>query len=164
MQRELFSPLAIRSDQIGFLSGNVAAEQVEAHCSAYEESIASAGGITLAILGVGVNGHLAFNEPNSAWDSRTRRVELAPSTRERPGFPGGLDGPHHALTVGLKTILEAKHIVLLAHGAAKAKALAELLHGAPSLDWPITCLQDHAQVTVLADEEACALLAKPASG
>ncbi|MDA0668093.1 MAG: glucosamine-6-phosphate deaminase [Planctomycetota bacterium] len=164
MEREVFSPLELAPNKIGFLSGTVPEEDLAAHCEAYERDIVAAGGIALAVLGVGVNGHLAFNEPGSALDSRTRAVELTPSTRAQPGFPGGLHGPSRALTVGLGTILEAQHIVVLAHGEAKAKAVFELLQGEPNLDWPVTCLQKHEHVTVLADADACRWLTKQARG
>ena len=158
MQRELFDPLKLSSEQVGFLSGTTAETELRAHCASYEQDIVAAGGIALAIVGVGMNGHLAFNEPGAPWDSRTRLVKLSSSTRERPGFPGGLDGPQQALTVGLATILDAQRIVVLAHGQAKAKAVFAMMHGEPSVDWPATCLQGHADVTVLADDDACALL------
>ncbi|PCJ53230.1 MAG: glucosamine-6-phosphate isomerase [Planctomycetota bacterium] len=158
MQRELFGPLGLSSEKIGFLSDTIAETDLSSHCESYEQDIAAAGGIALAIIGVGMNGHLAFNEPGAEWGSRTRLVKLSSSTRERSGFPGGLDGPSRALTVGLATILDAKRIVVLAHGQAKSKALFEMMHGAPSLDCPATCLQEHPNVAVLADDDACALL------
>jgi len=158
MQREFFDPARIPAQHIGFLSGACKKQDLIAHCDSYERDIVAAGGIALAIVGVGTNGHLAFNEPGTPLDSRTRLVKLSSSTRERPGFPGGLNGPQQALTVGLATILDAQHIVVLAHGQAKAKAVFAMMHGEPSLDWPATCLQDHANVTVLADDDACALL------
>jgi len=162
MEREVFSPLKLAPKRTGFLSGTVKEEALAAHCKAYENDMAAAGGIALAVLGAGINGHLAFNEPGSALNSRTRVVGLAQSTRTRPGFPGGIHGPSRALTVGLGTILEAQHIVVLAHGEAKAQAVFEMMQGEPSLDWPVTCLQNHAQVTVLADDDACRLLTKEA--
>lgn len=153
MQEELFRPLGLDGDQVGFLDGSIPIEETVQVCQAYEQAMADAGGIDLAILGVGVNGHLAFNEPGTLWGCRTRLVSLEESTRSRPGFPGGLqDGPRKALSVGLGTILEAKEILLLAFGEAKGEALRQLASGAADLDWSVTCLQGHGRVRVWTDQ------------
>jgi glucosamine-6-phosphate deaminase len=152
MDRELFAPCGIADEQIAFLDGTCPEAELAAHCAAYEEAMVAAGGIDLAVVGVGVNGHLAFNEPGTPWDSRTRRVSLAQTTRARPGFPGGTEhGPTEALTVGIGTILDAREIVLLAFGEAKAEAVRELREGEPSEAWPVTALQTHPKVTVYTD-------------
>jgi glucosamine-6-phosphate deaminase len=154
MHEELFTPLCLPAARCGLLDGSVHAEGIEAHCAAYEARIAASGGIRLAVLGLGINGHLAFNEPGSPWDGRTGLVDLTESTRGRAGFPGGTDGPRQALTVGLGTILEAERIVLLAFGAHKAEALGRLLAGERDPAWPVTCLGAHPAVTVHADAAA----------
>lgn len=152
MDRELFAPCGIADEQIAFLDGTCAEAELTAHCAAYEDSMRAAGGIELAVVGVGVNGHLAFNEPGTPWDSRTRRVALAQTTRARPGFPGGTEhGPSEALTVGIGTILDAREIVLLAFGEAKAEAVRQLREGKASEEWPVTALQTHPNVTVYTD-------------
>ncbi|MHC4822405.1 MAG: glucosamine-6-phosphate deaminase [Planctomycetota bacterium] len=151
MEQELFGPLQLVENQTGFLEGTCPEAQLDTHCAAYESAIRAAGGIELAVLGVGVNGHLAFNEPGTDTSSRTRRVRLSEATRSRPGFPGGMDGPSQALTVGLGTILEAQEIVVLAFGRAKQEALSRLAAGKVDTDWPVTCLLQHPQVRIHTD-------------
>src|SRR5436190_17218853 len=133
----------------------------------YEETTRRSGGIDLLISGIGVNGHIAFNEPGSTLDSRTRIVELADSTIElmRSSFsPHEL--PHQAITMGLATILEARRIVLLASGSHKAQILAKAFAGEITTHVPASVLGLHSHLTVMADEEAAAIyrhtaLAKP---
>lgn len=151
MDQELFGPLQLAEEQIGFLEGGCPEAQLEKHCAAYESAIGAAGGIEIAVLGVGVNGHLAFNEPGAHSATRTRRIRLSETTRLRPGFPGGVDGPSQALTVGLGTILEAKEIEVLAFGVAKKEALSRLHAGVVDMNWPVTCLLQHAKVRIHTD-------------
>ncbi|MER1997811.1 MAG: glucosamine-6-phosphate deaminase, partial [Arthrobacter sp.] len=117
----------------------------------YEAAIRAAGGIDVQVLGIGSNGHLAFNEPGSALDSRTRVVELTASTREANArfFPSLRDVPAQALTQGLGTIREARSLVLLASGTGKAEAIAAALTGPVTPDVPASVLQLHPDVTVL---------------
>ena len=115
----------------------------------------------LQILGIGTDGHIAFNEPGSSLASRTRIKTLTHQTRvDNARFFGGeLDAvPTHCLTQGLGTIMAARHIVLLATGTAKAEAVHHLVEGAVSALWPATILQHHPHVTVLLDEAAAARL------
>jgi len=158
MEDEVFQPLGLHPEQVFFLDGSCPEEQIARHCAAYETLIQKHGGIHTAVLGIGVNGHLAFNEPGTPWDSRTRRVSLSGDTRDRPTFPGGAAGPTMALTVGLGTILEARRIVLLAMGESKAEALRQMLLEEPSLDCPASCLRTHPDVLIFADEDACSQL------
>lgn len=152
MEQELRAPLGLEPEQMAALDGACAIEETAAACTAYEEAMTEAGGIDLAVLGVGVNGHLAFNEPGTLWGCRTRLVSLEESTRSRPGFPGGVkNGPRKALSVGLGTLLEAREIVLLAFGEAKTEALETLKAGRPDLGWPVTCLHGHPAVSVYRD-------------
>jgi glucosamine-6-phosphate deaminase len=127
-------------------------------CSEYESRIRAAGGIDLLIAGVGTNGHIAFNEPGSPLDSRTRIVELASSTRAnmQAVFKEG-EIPKHAATMGLGTILETGKILVLATGEAKQRALAGLLHGPVTSDNPVSAVRLHDDVTVIADQEAANL-------
>ncbi|WP_010138300.1 glucosamine-6-phosphate deaminase [Oceanicola sp. S124] len=119
----------------------------------YEAAIAKAGGIGLQLLGIGTNGHIGFNEPGSAFDSRTRLVTLAESTRQAnaPDFPRGTEVPREAITMGIGTILEARQILLVATGAAKAEALHAAFHAAPDPDCPASALQLHPRVEVICD-------------
>jgi glucosamine-6-phosphate deaminase len=128
--------------------------------AAYEAAIRDAGGIDLQLLGVGRNGHIGFNEPGSSFQTRTRKVTLAESTRtaNAPDFPPGESVPHAAVTMGIATILDARSIVLLATGAAKADALSRALRQSPNTDCPASALQMHDDVTVICDPAAAATL------
>lgn len=129
------------------------APDLDAECRAYDRAIEAAGGIDLAILGLGRNGHVAFNEPGGDWQSTTHRVTLAESTRraQRQQFPNGEAVPRQGLTMGLRTIREARALLLLVAGAGKEAGLAALRAGRPDANWPVTALLDHADLVVLAD-------------
>ncbi len=130
---------------------------VPSACAAYERAIRQAGGIDIQILGIGSDGHIAFNEPGSSLASRTRIKTLTKQTRldNARFFDGDLDlVPTHCLTQGLGTIMEARHVVLLATGRSKAEAVHHLVEGAVSAMWPATILQHHRHVTVLLDDSA----------
>jgi glucosamine-6-phosphate deaminase len=130
---------------------------VPAACAGYESAIRYAGGIDLQILGIGTDGHLAFNEPGSSLGSRTRIKTLTRQTRMDNArfFGGDVDAvPTHCLTQGLATILEARHLILVATGRQKAEAVHQLVEGPVSALWPATVLQLHPHVTVLLDEAA----------
>ena len=130
-------------------------------CAAYEEALADAGGVDLQLLGVGTDGHLAFNEPGSSLASRTRIKTLTAQTRRDNArfFGGDADAvPQHCLTQGVGTILEARHLVVLAFGQSKAEAVRQLVEGPVSASWPATALQLHRHVTVLVDPEAASRL------
>jgi len=127
----------------------------------YDAAIARAGGIDVQILGIGHNGHIAFNEPGSALDSRTRVEVLTERTRQANAryFASLDDVPTQCITQGLGTIMEARHLLLVVSGADKAEILAAALQGPVSADCPASILQRHAHVTVVADEAAAAKLA-----
>ncbi|HEY3316109.1 MAG TPA: glucosamine-6-phosphate deaminase [Bacillota bacterium] len=137
----------------------------EAEGRRYEAEIAKAGGLDLAVLGIGLNGHIGFNEPGSSFDSRTRPVTLSRETmiglqagRPPEGTSNGQGSarvfPMSGLTVGIATIMEAKRLLLLASGEVKAAAVTRALDGPISKDFPASVLQRHANVTVLVDREA----------
>lgn len=133
------------------------AGDIPASCAAYEEKIVEAGGVDLQILGVGTDGHIAFNEPSSSLASRTRIKTLTPQTRSDNArfFDGDLEQvPVHCITQGLGTIMEARHVMLFATGEGKAKAVWNLVEGPVSAMWPATILQHHPHATVLVDEAA----------
>jgi glucosamine-6-phosphate deaminase len=137
------------------------AADLPAACAAYEASIADAGGVDLQILGIGTDGHIAFNEPGSSLASRTRIKTLTKQTREdNARFFGGSveDVPRHCLTQGLATIMSARHLVLLASGRAKAEAVHQLVEGPISAMWPATIMQLHPHATVLVDDAAASRL------
>jgi glucosamine-6-phosphate deaminase len=133
------------------------ATDIPASCAAYDAAIRDAGGVDLQILGIGTDGHIAFNEPGSSLASRTRIKTLTRQTRVDNArfFADDVDAvPTHCLTQGLATILEARHIVLVATGRGKAEAVHHLAEGPVSAMWPATVLQHHPHVTVLLDDAA----------
>jgi glucosamine-6-phosphate deaminase len=137
------------------------AADLPAACAAYEASITDAGGVDLQILGIGTDGHIAFNEPGSSLASRTRIKTLTKQTREDNArfFGGSVDDvPRHCLTQGLATIMSARHLVLLASGRAKAEAVHQLVEGPISAMWPATIMQLHPHATVLVDDAAASRL------
>ena len=137
------------------------AQDLVAACAAYEESIAGAGGVDLQILGIGTDGHIAFNEPGSSLASRTRIKTLTAQTREDNARFFGDDVervPRHCLTQGLATIMSARRLVLLATGKGKAEAVHQLVEGPVSAMWPATIMQMHPHATVLVDDAAASRL------
>lgn len=130
----------------------------------YERLIAEAGGVDLQLLGIGADGHLAFNEPGSSLASRTRVKTLTARTRaDNARFFGSVDEvPVHVLTQGLGTILEARHLVLVATGTGKAEAVAAAVEGPVSASCPASVLQLHPHATVLLDEAAAGRLERAA--
>lgn len=137
------------------------AKDLTAACQEYEAMIADAGGVDLQILGIGTDGHIAFNEPGSSLASRTRIKTLTEQTRaDNARFFGGdvAAVPRHVLTQGLATIMAARHLVLLATGRRKAEAVHQMVEGAVSALWPASVLQAHPHVTVLLDDAAAGRL------
>ncbi|HET7740436.1 MAG TPA: glucosamine-6-phosphate deaminase [Mycobacterium sp.] len=133
------------------------AADIPAACEQYENAIRDAGGVDLQILGIGTDGHVAFNEPGSSLASRTRIKTLTMQTRRDNARFFGDDinaVPTHCLTQGLATIMAARHVILVATGSSKAEAVHHLVEGAVSAMWPATILQHHPHVTVLLDDAA----------
>jgi len=137
-----------------------AAADLPAACRAYEAAIRDAGGVDLQLLGVGTDGHIGFNEPGSSLASRTRIKTLIEQTRrDNARFFGSLaEVPHHVVTQGLATILEARHVVLVATGAQKAQAVRDLAEGPVAAICPASVLQMHPHATILVDEAAASSL------
>ena len=159
IQRELVDHVDLDPARVHGPDG--AAEDVPAACAAYEQAIADAGGVDVQLLGVGSDGHVAFNEPGSSLASRTRIKTLTAQTRRDNArfFGGDVDAvPRHCLTQGIGTILQARHLVLVALGVGKAEAVHHLVEGAVSALWPATALQLHPHVTVLLDPGAASRL------
>lgn len=125
-------------------------------CEEYEAAMEHAGGIDLQVLGIGRNGHIGFNEPGSSFASRTHLTALAEKTRcdNAQYFSEKSKVPTHALTQGIGTILAARHIVLMASGAKKSRAIALALEGPMTAMVPASALQLHPHVTVFVDDEA----------
>jgi glucosamine-6-phosphate deaminase len=153
-------------DSVDFAAGAVhgldgVAEDLEAETGRYEAAIAAAGGVDIQILGIGTDGHVGFNEPMSSLASRTRIKTLTQQTRQDNArfFADPAGVPDHVLTQGLGTIREARHLLLLAMGEAKADAIAAAVEGPVAAICPASALQLHPHVTVLLDEDAASRLA-----
>lgn len=129
-------------------------------CKEYNETIAKVGGIDLQLLGLGNNGHVGFNEPGTPFESVTHCVQLTKSTIEanKRFFESIEDVPREAYTMGLKNIMQARKIVLVVSGKAKAETLKKVLTGPITPEVPASILQLHNDVTVIADEAALSLI------
>ncbi len=128
----------------------------------YDEEIAAAGGIDLQLLGIGVDGHIGFNEPGTKFDSLTHVVKLEQNTREvNSRFFNSIDEvPTHAVTMGIKTVMNARGIILIATGKSKAEIVKQFIEGPVTTKVPASILQLHPFVEVYLDQEAAALLSK----
>ncbi|WP_434324712.1 glucosamine-6-phosphate deaminase [Mycoplasma capricolum] len=128
----------------------------------YDQQIKNANGIDLQLLGLGVNGHIGFNEPNTDFDSLTQIVDLTDSTiKANSRFFDSIDKvPTKAISMGLKSIMNAKKILLLATGINKSEAVYHLIEGEITTSWPCSILQQHNDVTVIIDKSAASQLTK----
>lgn len=138
------------------------ASDVPRACRLYEEAIAAAGGIDVQILGIGGDGHIGFNEPSSSLASRTRIKTLTSRTREDNArfFSSPDEVPHHVITMGIGTIMDARSVLLLAFGSSKAHAVAAAVEGPLSASVPASILQMHPEARVLLDQPAAEELAR----
>ena len=134
------------------------ATDIEDHCLWYEQRILAAGGLDLQILGIGANGHIAFNEPGSSLGSRTRVKTLTGTTREANArfFGADEDVPRYALTMGVGTIMEARELLLVASGEGKAHAIAASVEGPITAMVPASIVQMHARAFLVIDRAAAA--------
>ncbi|MGV9194918.1 glucosamine-6-phosphate deaminase [Microbacterium sp. MC2] len=157
--REVVEPLGLNPDLIRTPDGSL--ETIEHAGDDYDRAIAEAGGIDLQILGIGTSGHIGFNEPGSSFASRTRVKTLIEQTRaDNARFFDSIDEvPMHCITQGLGTILEARHLFLLAFGENKAAAVAGAVEGPITASLPGSAIQLHPHVTVVVDEAAASQLA-----
>ena len=155
MWNNFFSHIDINPENVHILNGN--AEDLIAECRAYEEAIVEAGGIDLFMGGVGEDGHIAFNEPFSSLQSRTRIKTLTPDTiAVNSRFFGGdiSKVPTQALTVGVGTILDARKVLILATGPKKARALRHAIEGSYNHQWTLSALQIHPAGIIVCDDPA----------
>lgn len=155
MHSNFFDHIDIQKENIHILNGM--AENLEAECAAYEEAIRKAGGIRLFLGGVGVDGHIAFNEPGSSLVSRTRVKTLTHDTVivNSRFFGGNINEvPKTALTVGVGTITDSDEVVILATGHNKAMAVKHGVEEAVSQMWTISVLQMHRHAIIVCDEDA----------
>ena len=156
MRRHFFDHIDIEPRNIHILNGNT--PDLEAECAAYEKRILEAGGIDLFLGGIGPDGHVAFNEPGSSLRSRTRIKSLTTDTiiANSRFFDNDVEQvPKTALTVGVGTVMDAREVMILANGHAKARALQQAVEGSVSQMWTITALQLHPHGIIVCDEAAC---------
>jgi glucosamine-6-phosphate deaminase len=159
MQENFFNHIDILPENINILNGN--APDLQAECEAYEAGIKAAGGIDLFMGGVGIDGHIAFNEPGSSLRSRTRIKTLTEDTLIANSRFFGNDisqVPRQSLTVGVGTVMDAREVLILVNGHAKSRALQQVIEGSVSQLWTITALQLHPKGIIVCDEAATAEL------
>jgi glucosamine-6-phosphate deaminase len=154
MYTNLFGRIDVKSGLINIPDGKTT--EVESFCADYEAKIKAAGGIDLQLLGIGDDGHLAFNEPGSSFASRTRLKTLSQQTIQANSrfFNDTDEVPRHVITMGLATIMSARICLLLAFGEKKAEAVRQMVEGPVSASWPATILQHHEKAIVILDEAA----------
>jgi glucosamine-6-phosphate deaminase len=155
MYDNFFKHIDINQNNVNILDGMAA--DLMAECAAYEERIASSGGIELFLGGMGIDGHIAFNEPGSSLASRTRVKTLTEDTISANArfFDGDRSKvPTTALTVGVGTIMDAREVLLIVSGRNKARALKAAVEGSVNQMWTVSCLQQHRKAIIVCDEEA----------
>lgn len=158
MMNNFFKYINIDMSNINIPDGT--AQNVEKECINYDRKIKEAGGMDLQILGIGVNGHIGFNEPNVSFEAQTHLVSLDDKTiKSNARFFNSIDEvPVKAISMGIKTILQSKKIILLASGESKAKAIYNTVKGKISPETPASILQLHQDVTIILDEKAANLI------
>ncbi|WP_010648238.1 glucosamine-6-phosphate deaminase [Oceanobacillus massiliensis] len=156
MKDKFFQHIDISMDRVNVPSGM--AEDLQLQCEEYEKRMVDAGQVDIQVLGIGVNGHIGFNEPGTSFFSRTHIVDLEESTRKANAryFDSIDDVPTQAITMGIETIMDSKEILLLVSGAEKGRALARLLNDESEIteEFPASILKRHERVTIIADWEA----------
>ena len=155
MWHHFFSHIDIKKENVNILNGN--AEDLEKECAEYEERIKKAGGIDLFLGGMGPDGHIAFNEPGSSLTSRTRIKTLTYDTRVANSrfFSDDINQvPKTALTVGVGTVMDARHVVILVSGYAKAPALQKVVEEGVNHMWTVSMLQLHRKAMIVCDDES----------
>ena len=162
MHESLLDHIDIKPENIHIPDGTLPQDKVETFCRDYEALIEQYDGIDLMVLGTGVQGQIGFNEPGTYTNTRTRLVALGNESRKAAAsiFYGINYVPHKAITMGLRTILDAKRIILIAWGEEKAYVVKELVEGERQLLVPATCLQEHQNMEVVVDEGAASQLTR----
>lgn len=158
MHENLFDHINIPEENINFLNGN--ASDPEKECKEYENKIKKAGGIGIQLLGIGSNGHIAFNEPSDCFQRWSHVVDLKESTvKDNSRFFKSIEEvPTQAVTMGIGSIMQAKKILIIAIGENKAKAIKQLINGNVTPQCPASVLQFHTDVTLMLDRGAASLL------
>ena len=162
MRKNLFEQTDIDPNNYFLPDGMVPKDKVKEHCAAYEKKIADAGGLDLQILGIGVNGHIGFNEPGSGIYTKTRLITLDNSTRIANAYEFGnmSQVPRMAITMGISTILKSKKIILMAWGQTKAPVIQKAVEEDDTEDIPASLLQNHDDCTFVIDEGCASELAR----
>jgi len=158
LRAHLLSQVDVAPQRVHLLDG--AAPRWRGEATRCERAIAAAGGLDLAVLGIGANGHIGFNEPAATLAATTHRVRLAASTRRRhaDAFGGAARVPRYALTMGVGTIMRARRVLLVATGAEKARIVARALGGAIATRVPASLLQGHPDGIAVLDRDAASRL------
>lgn len=158
MHENLFDHINIPEESINFLNGN--ASDPEKECEEYENKIKKAGGIDIQLLGIGSNGHIAFNEPSDCFQRWSHVVNLKESTvKDNSRFFKSIEEvPTQAVTMGIGSIMQAKKILIIAIGENKAKAIKQLINGNVTPQCPASVLQFHTDVTLMLDRGTASLL------
>lgn len=161
MHTNLFNHIDIKEENVHLPSS--LGKDLEANCKQYSDAL-NAATVDMQLLGIGANGHIGFNEPGISFESETLIVTLQEKTRKDNArfFDNDINQvPTHAITMGIKNIMNAKSVLLVASGSNKATAIKKLMEGEITEDFPASALHNHTgKVIVVADEEACALLTK----
>ena len=156
MRENLFSKTDVEPANVGFLDGNADPDEESAR---YAAAIESAGGIDIQLLGIGRNGHIAFNEPADEFSGEAYKIKLTESTIEANSiYFDDIPMPRYAMTMGIGSIMKARKIIFIATGAAKAQAVHDMIKGEVTPKCPASILQTHPDVTVFLDEAAASLL------
>lgn len=157
MHENLFNSVDIKEENVNFLDGNAA--DYDAESKRYAEAIKAAGGIDLQLLGIGTNGHIAFNEPADEFTDEAFRVTLTQSTiNSNQKYFGDVPMPRYAMTMGIGSIMRSKKILLIATGASKADAIKKLASGEVTPQVPCSILNNHADAIIMVDKAAAELL------
>ena len=159
MHEQLFNSLDIKEENVHFLNGN--AQDKIAECKKYDDEIIASGGIDIQLLGIGNNAHIGFNEPAKEFTDGSFEVKLTESTinANKIYFDDG-NMPRYALTMGIKQIMKAQQIILIATGEKKATAVKNFIEGPVTPEVPASILQQHDNVIIFLDEAAASLLSK----
>ena len=157
MHENLFNSVDIKEENVNFLDGN--APDCDAESKRYAEAIKAAGGIDLQLLGIGTNGHIAFNEPADEFTDEAFKVTLTKSTiNSNQKYFGDVPMPRYAMTMGIGSIMRSKKILLIATGEGKADAIKKLASGEVTPQVPCSILNNHADTIVMVDKAAASLL------
>ena len=157
MHENLFNHVDVKEENVNFLNGN--AKDCDAESKRYAEAIKAAGGIDLQLLGIGTNGHIAFNEPADKFTDEAFKVTLTQSTiNSNQKYFGDVPMPRYAMTMGIGSIMRSKKIFLIATGESKAKAIKAMVSGEITPQIPCSILNEHNDVVVMLDKAAASLL------